>query len=158
MTVSDACNGTPSPVDFTLRFWVQPPSAIRPGFKFNLPVIVATGPTAGCNPVEPDPGEQLMLYASLRDESGSSIAGIGHGDLTGDLSDGLHSQEDDALKGYSKFDNLAIQRQGRFRIRVHLGVVGSSGTPGLVTRAYVDSHVIWVHPGADMVQRPSKLL
>ena len=99
-----------------------------------------------------------MLYASLRDESGYGAVGTGLGDLTGDLSDGVHSREDDAIEGYSKFENVAIQRQGRFRIRVHLSIAGSNDNPGLVTRAYVDSHVIRVDPHAEIVQRPSKLL
>lgn len=142
--------------DFTLQFRIPPPPAVRPGATFTLPVIIATHPATGRHPPFPDPGQQLMLYASLRDESGRDPAIAGG--LTGELSDSLHSLEDDAIRGYSKFDNLSIQRPGRFRIRVYLGIAGAGSQAGLVKKAYVDSQVIQVDPSAETVQKPSKLL
>ncbi|KAK2756716.1 hypothetical protein FQN54_005162 [Arachnomyces sp. PD_36] len=136
--------------EFTLQFRITPPASVQPGVKFTLPVIVATRPAAGRHPLDNDPGQQLMLYASLRDESGRNPAGAGT--LTGELSDGVHSHENHTAKGYSKFNNLAIHRPGRFRLRIYLG---ASAPSGLVNKAYTDSHVIRVDPSAEMVQRPS---
>lgn len=137
--------------EFSLQFRISPPTSVRPGAKFTLPVIMSTRPAAGRHPPENDSGQQLMLYASLRDESGRSPAVAGT--LTGELSDGVHSREGYTGKGFSKFDNLAINRPGRFRLRIYLGANAPSG---LVNKAYADSHVIRVDPSAEMVQRPSK--
>lgn len=145
-----------SNLDFTLQFKISPPAAVRPGAKFTLPAIITTRPAPGRHPLDYDLAQQLLLYASLRDEYGRDAATTGA--LTGELSDGVHSRDDDAIMGYSKFDSLAIHKSGRFRIRVCLAVAGAGGQPGLVKKAYIDSHVIRVDPSAEAVQKPSKLV
>lgn len=141
--------------DFMLQFKIPPPASVAPGVKFTLPVVIATCPAARLNPLGYDPDQQLMLYASLRDETGREAAVTGG--LTGELSDSVHSGNDDTIKGYSKFANLAINRPGRYRMRVCLAIAGG-GQPGLVMKAHVDSHVIRVDPSAETTQRPSKWL
>jgi hypothetical protein len=129
-----------------MQFQISPPPAVRPGAKISIPIIVSIRPNA---PRPLTPIEQLVVFASLRNESGDRPAQ----GLAGNMSDGLHSLEHSATRGYSKFDGLSIQEPGRYRIRIYLGVATDNE---IMTKQYIDSDVVHVHPQAGAVQKACK--
>ncbi|KAJ5716921.1 hypothetical protein N7488_002567 [Penicillium malachiteum] len=127
--------------EFSLSFEVAPPTSVRPGQAFTLPVVVSIRPIG-----TPSRNVQaLAVHASLRDETGSGAApGLG-GSLTSSVRDG-------ALGGYAKFGPLTISRPGKYRLRVMLGAASYNG---VVTKEFVDSGLIIVGPTAPAAQRPT---
>ena len=123
--------------DFSLSFEIAPPSSVRPGQPFTIPVIVSVRPIG-----TPSRSVQaLAVNASLRDEAGATqVTG-----LSG-------SQTTSVIGGYAKFSNLSISRPGKYRLRVMLG---AHSIGGVVTGGYVDSGVITVASAAPAAQRPS---
>ena len=127
--------------EYGLTFEIPPPSAVRPGTPFTLPVVVAVRPTA--NPS----AQQLVANVSLRTESGANAPGIG---VT--LTSSVRSRNGNMTSGYANFSRLTITQPGRYRIRVMLGAASQCG---VTTKEFVESEVIHVHGGAAASQRPS---
>ena len=127
--------------EYGLIFEIPPPSAVRPGTPFTLPVVVAVRPTA--NPS----AQQLVANVSLRTESGARAPGIG-----GNLTSSIRSRNGNMTSGYAKFSSLTIAQPGRYKIRVMLGAASQCG---VTTKEFVESDVIHVHGGAAATQRPS---
>ena len=127
--------------EYGLIFEIPPPSAVRPGTPFTLPVVVAVRPTA--NPS----AQQLVANVSLRTESGANAPGIG-----GTLTSSVRSRNGNMTSGYAKFSPLTITQPGRYKIRVMLGAASQCG---VTTKEFVESEVIHVHGGAAATQRPS---
>ncbi|RHZ45349.1 uncharacterized protein CDV56_103369 [Aspergillus thermomutatus] len=148
MVQSNAGNaGGSSSREFGITFEIEPPTAVRPGTPFTLPVVVAVRPAG-------NPGNQavqhMVAHASLRSETGA-VAATG---LTGTLTSSVRSRNGNTTSGFAKFSPLSIARPGRYRIRVILGAASHSG---VTTKEYVDSGVIHVHAGAEAVQHPTPL-
>lgn len=131
--------------EFNLTFEVAPPTAVRPGLPFTIPVIIAVRPigTPGRNV------QHLVVSASLRDENSTAPA-VG---LSGSLTASVRSRTDNALSGYAKFSPLTISRPGKYRVRVMLSAASYNG---VVTKEFVDSAIINVHAAAPTAQRPSR--
>lgn len=127
--------------EYGLIFEIPPPSAVRPGTPFTLPVIVAVRPSG--NPS----AQQLVANVSLRTESGTSAPGIG-----GTLTSSVRSRNGNMNSGYAKFSPLTISQPGRYKIRVMLGAASQCG---VMTKEFVESGVIHVHGGAAATQKPS---
>lgn len=131
--------------EFSLTFETAPPTAVRPGVPFTIPVIVAVSPVG--TPARNV--QHLVVNASLRDEAGTAAAtGLG-----GNLTASVRSRTDSAMSGYAKFSPLTISRPGKYRLRVMLSAASYNG---VVTKEYADSAIIHVHAGAAAAQRPSK--
>ncbi|KAJ5267530.1 hypothetical protein N7478_010338 [Penicillium angulare] len=126
--------------EFSLSFEIAPPSSVRPGQAFTIPVVVSV------RQIGTPSGNVLALpvHASLRDEAGT-------GPATG-LSGNLTTSCRDAKSGYVKFSPLTISKAGKYRLRVMLGAASYNG---VVTKEYVDSSVITVAANAPAAQRPS---
>lgn len=131
--------------EFSLSFETTPPTAVRPGVPFTIPVIISVHPTG--TPARNV--QHLVVNASLRDEAGTGAA-VG---LSGNLTASVRSRTDTAMSGYAKFSPLTIKRPGRYRLRVMLSAASYNG---VVTKEYVDSGVIHVHAAAPASQRPSE--
>jgi hypothetical protein len=129
--------------EFTLSFETTPPTAVKPGSPFTIPVIIAVNPIG--TPAQNV--QHLVVSASLRDEAGTGAA-VG---LSGNLTASVRSRADNSMSGYAKLSPLTISQPGRFRLRVMLSAASYNG---VVTKEYVDSTVIHVHAGA-AAQRPS---
>ncbi|CAG7971609.1 unnamed protein product [Penicillium salamii] len=129
--------------EFSLSFEITPPTAVRPGIPFTIPVIIAVNPIG--TPAQNV--QHLVVSASLRDEAGSGAAA----GLSGNLTASVRSRSDNAMSGYAKFSPLTISQPGKFRLRVMLSAASYGG---VVTKEYVDSTVIHVHAGA-AAQRPT---
>ena len=129
--------------EFSLSFEITPPTAVRPGIPFTIPVVIAVNPVG--TPAQNV--QHLVVSASLRDESGSGAAT----GLSGSLTASVRSRSDNAMSGYAKFSPLTISQPGKFRLRVMLSAASYGG---VITKEYVDSTVIHVHAGA-AAQRPS---
>ncbi|KAL4878013.1 hypothetical protein BJY04DRAFT_221585 [Aspergillus karnatakaensis] len=131
--------------EYCLTFMIEPPTAVRPGVSFILPVIVAVRRISG---VGTDPFQQLGATISLRDETGTTtIAG-----LNGSVTSSVRSQLGNTSNGYARFGPLSIANPGRYVLRVILAVNTFSG---VTTRAVIDSAAIHVHAEAATSQRPS---
>lgn len=123
---------------------VGPPTSVRPGVPFTLPVVVAVrsmGSTAGSSV------QQLVAGLSLKAESGASATGLG-----GTLTSSVRSQNGNTTPGYAKFSPLTISCPGRYRIRVMLSAASQGG---VMTKEYIDTNVIEVDSGAPATQKPS---
>jgi hypothetical protein len=140
-----ANGGGSSSREFGSTFEIEPPTAVRPGTPFTLPVVVAVRPVG--SPVNPEV-QQMVAHASLRSETGAAAAT----GLAGTLTSSVRSRNGNTTSGFAKFSPLSIAQPGRYRIRVMLGAASHSG---VTTKEYVDSGVIHVHSGAAAVQRPS---
>ncbi|KAJ5679262.1 hypothetical protein N7462_007506 [Penicillium macrosclerotiorum] len=133
--------------EFNLTFETHPPAAVRPGFPFTIPVVIAVRPIG-----TPSRNVQhLVVNASLRDEIGTNPAT----GLSGNLTASVRSRTDTAMSGYAKFSPLMISQPGRYRLRVMLSAASYNG---VVTKEYVDSGVIHVHAAAAAAQRPMATL
>jgi hypothetical protein len=130
--------------EFTLSFETTPPTAVRPGLPFTIPVVIAVNPIG--TPAQNV--QALVVNASLRDEAGTGAAA----GLSGNLTASVRSRADNAKSGYAKFSPLTISQPGKFRLRVMLSAASYNG---VVTKEYVDSAVIHVHAGAAAAQQPS---
>jgi hypothetical protein len=130
--------------EFTLSFETTPPTAVRPGFPFTIPVVISVNPIG--TPAQN--AQALVVNASLRDEACTGAAA----GLSGNLTASVRSRADNAKSGYAKFSPLAISQPGKFRLRVMLSAASYNG---VVTKEYVDSAVIHVHAGAAAAQQPS---
>lgn len=128
--------------EFSLTLELGPPSTVRPGSPFTLPVIVAVRPLGA-----PSRNTHLVVNVSLRDES-SSTAVTG---LSGNLTASVRSRGDSFMGGYAKFSPLTITRPGKYRLRVMLS---SASVNGVFTKEIVDSGVIHVHAAGSAAQRP----
>jgi hypothetical protein len=128
--------------EFSLSFEVTPPTAVRPGVPFTIPVIIAVNPIG--TPAQNV--QSLVASASLRDEAGAVAAG-----LSGNLTASVRSRSGNPMSGYAKFSPLTISQPGKYRLRVMLSAASYGG---VVTKEYVDSTVIHAHAGA-AAQRPS---
>ncbi|RHZ72809.1 hypothetical protein CDV55_108706 [Aspergillus turcosus] len=142
-----ANGGGSSSREFGITFEIEPPTAVRPGTPFTLPVVVAVRPVG--NPVDPAV-QQMVAHASLRSETGAAAAT----GLAGTLTSSVRSRHGNTTSGFAKFSPLSIAQPGRYRIRVMLGAASHSG---VTTKEYVDSGVIHVHAGAAAAQRPTPL-
>ncbi|KAL4897982.1 hypothetical protein BDV59DRAFT_198233 [Aspergillus ambiguus] len=144
VTAATRADSGSSSREYGITFEIGPPSAVRPGVPFTLPVIAAVRPvgsSAGGGSVQ-----QLVMHASLRNEAGP-VPG-----LTGTLTSSVRSRLGNTTSGYARFSPLVIAAPGRYRLRVMLGAASAGG---VTTRAYVDSGIIQVHPGAAPSQRPT---
>ncbi|KAA8644061.1 uncharacterized protein ATNIH1004_008258 [Aspergillus tanneri] len=131
--------------EYGMAFEIPPPSAVRPGTPFTLPVIVAVRPVGN---VRGSPTQQLVVNVSLRNEAGTDpVPG-----LSGTLTSSVRSRNGNTSNGYGRFSPLTIAQPGSYRLRVMLGAASASG---VTTREYVDSGVIYVHGGAAPSQRPA---
>ncbi|OGE50035.1 hypothetical protein PENARI_c018G02545 [Penicillium arizonense] len=130
--------------EFTLSFETTPPTAVRPGFPFTIPVVISVNPIG--TPAQN--AQALVVNASLRDEACTGAAA----GLSGNLTASVRSRADNAKSGYAKFSPLAISQPGKFRLRVMLSAASYNG---VVTKEYVDSAVIHVHAGAAAAQQPT---
>lgn len=131
--------------EFSLSFETVPPTAVRPGAPFTIPVIISVRPTG--TPARNV--QHLVVNASLRNEAGTGAA-VG---LSGNLTASVRSRTDTAMSGYAKFSPLTITRPGKYRLRVMLSAASYNG---VVTKECVDSRVIHVHAAAPASQRPSE--
>ncbi|KAJ5991502.1 hypothetical protein N7499_003920 [Penicillium canescens] len=130
--------------EFTLSFETTPPTAVRPGLPFTIPVVIAVNPIG--TPAQNV--QALVVNASLRNEAGTGAAA----GLSGNLTASVRSRADNAKSGYAKFSPLTISQPGKFRLRVMLSAASYNG---VVTKEYVDSAVIHVHTGAAAGQQPT---
>ena len=124
--------------DYTLAFEIPPPTCLRPGMKTTIPIIVRAQAKNGVA------HGQLVLFASLRDASGHRATP----GLIGETSDGIHSQNNDASCGYSKFGGWSIPSPGTYRIRVYLLVATEDET---IAKQFLDSDIIHVDADASAV-------
>lgn len=131
--------------EFDLSFEFDPPTAVRPGVPFTIPVIISVRPVG----TPPRNVQHLVVNASLRDETGTSAAA----GLTGSLTASVRSRADHAMGGHARFSPLTISRPGKYRLRVMLSAASYNG---VVTKRYIDSGVIHVHAAAPTTQRPSE--
>lgn len=130
--------------EFSLSFEISPPAAVRPGYPFTMPTVVAVRPigTPARNV------QHLVVNASLRDEAGTGAAtGLG-----GNLTASVRSRTDAAISGYAKLNPLTISQPGKYRVRAMLSAASYNG---VVTKEFVDSSIIHVHAAAPAAQRPS---
>lgn len=133
--------------EFSLSLEIDPPTAVRPGVPFTLPVIISVCPIG----TPPRNVQHLVVNASLRDEAGTGAA-VG---LTGSLTSSVRSRSDNAMGGCASFSPLTISRPGKYKLRVMLSAASYNG---VVTKECVDSGVIHVHAAAPAAQRPSESL
>ncbi|KAL2809409.1 hypothetical protein BJX63DRAFT_357992 [Aspergillus granulosus] len=141
---SGLMNGSSSRA-YGLTFEIDPPSSVRPGVPFTLPVVVAVRPVgAGSN----DPAQQLVARVSLQDETGARTSTR----LTGTLTSSVRSRAGNTASGYACFRPLIIGSPGKYRLRIMLAVATYSGT---TTMESVDSRVIQVHAEAAASQCPT---
>lgn len=132
--------------EYTLTFEIRPPTSVRPGVPFTLPVIVAARPIGA---VDNEPGQQLVANISLHDETGTTpLAG-----LTGSLSSVLCNRTWTSTSGYASFRRLTITNTGRYRLRVKLAAHAYSGATVI---KIINSAVIDVNAAAAASQRPSR--
>ncbi|KAL3471922.1 hypothetical protein BJX99DRAFT_13516 [Aspergillus californicus] len=142
--ISAAQNGSSSR-EYGLAFEIGPPTSVRPGVAFTLPVIVAVRPVGAASN---DSIQQLAASISLRDETGTtSLPG-----LTGSTTSSVRSRNGNTTSGYARFGRLNITSPGRYRLRVMLVLSTSSG---VTSRAIADTAVIHAHAGAAASQRPN---
>lgn len=128
--------------EYSMAFEITPPTAVRPGTPFTLPVIVAIRSGSPGNGTE-----QLAANVSLKSESGATVTGLG-----GPLTSSVRSRNGNTTSGYAKFSPLTISQPGRYKLRVMLGAASQNG---VVTKEFIDSGVITVDGGAPASQRPS---
>ncbi|OJJ85329.1 uncharacterized protein ASPGLDRAFT_25145 [Aspergillus glaucus CBS 516.65] len=142
MVATNGVNGSSSH-EYGMTFEITPPTAVRPGAPFTLPVIVAI--RSG------NPGngtEQLAANVSLKSESGATVTGLG-----GPLTSSVRSRNGNTTSGYAKFSPLTISQQpGRYKLRVMLGAASQNG---VMAKEFIDSGVITVDGGASASQRPT---
>lgn len=141
MVVTNGTNGCSSR-EYGMTFEISPPTAVRPGVPFTLPVIVAV--RSG------NPGngtDQLAANVCLKNESGTSVSALG-----GPLTSSVRSRNGNTTSGYARFSPLTISQPGRYKLRVMLGAASQCG---VMTKEYIDSGVITVDAGAPASQRPS---
>ncbi|KAL2001582.1 hypothetical protein VTN02DRAFT_1561 [Thermoascus thermophilus] len=129
----------------SIRFELEPPTSVRPCAEFTLPVIVAVNA-----PGIPTSELPLSVHVELTDENHEPIEGC---HLSGYLTDNIRNWDGDARRGYAKFDGLAIDEAGRYRLRILLLAWGMRGQ--VTVKAQIDSEVIHVHEQAGPVQRPT---
>lgn len=130
--------------EYGITFEITPPTSVRPGAPFTIPVVVAVRALSA----QASSQSNLVVHASLRNENHSAAAG-----LTGTLTSSVRSRHGNTSSGYANFSSLRIGQPGRYRLRVMLGAASHSG---VTTKEYIDSGVIHVHSAADAVQRPGK--
>ena len=143
MVSTNGVNGSSSQ-EYGMTFEITPPTAVRPGTPFTLPVIVAI--QSG------NPGngtEQLAANVSLKSESGATVSG-----LAGPLTSSVRSRNGNTTSGYARFSSLTISQPGKYKLRVMLGAASQNG---VMTKEFIDSGVITVDGGAPASQRPSML-
>ncbi|GES57294.1 hypothetical protein ATEIFO6365_0001058200 [Aspergillus terreus] len=131
--------------EYGLTFEIGPPTAVRPGVPFTLPVVVGVRPVGG-GAAGAGSVQQLVMHASLRNETGPAPG------LTGTLTSSVRSRIGNTTSGYARFSPLVIAAPGRYRLRVMLGAASAGG---VTTRAYTDSGIIQVHAAAAPSQRPT---
>lgn len=119
---------------FDMSFVVTPPSQLSPQERVFLPVVVRVRPTIA---LPPNPREQLVLHATLVKTTGTVANDV----LRGNTTDSIHSRDDNAHSGYAKFDCLAIQKPGEYRLRVWLSIATDTE---VVSQQYIDSDIIVV--------------
>jgi hypothetical protein len=129
-----------------MDFVVAPPNRARPQAPVSLPVIVSIRPMM---PLAPDPREQLVLHATLVTGTGTPVDGL----LSGNTTDSIHSRDDNAQRGYSKFDSLTFLEAGEYQLRVWLSTATETE---VVSRQYIDSHTIVVANDPACSHAPSK--
>ncbi|KAL2856417.1 hypothetical protein BJY01DRAFT_203349 [Aspergillus pseudoustus] len=127
---------------YALTFEIDPPSSVRPGVAFTLPIVVAVRPVGAAS------NNPLVASISLQDGTGARSSTR----LTGTLTSSVRSQTGNASSGYASFRPLRIASPGRYRLRVMLAVDTYSGT---TTMEFVDSRVIEVHADAPASQGPT---
>ena len=120
---------------YTMCFVIPPPRHTHPQEPVLLPVIVSIRPTMN---LLPNPMEQLVLHATLITNTGAVVNEL----LSGNVTDSIHSREDDARSGYAKFDRLSFQNAGEYRLRIWLNAATETE---VVSRQYLDSELIVVH-------------
>lgn len=128
--------------EYTITFEVPPPTSLRPGMETTIPVIVRAQVMSGVAQ------GQLVLFASLRDASGQRVTP----GLTGNTSDGIHSQNNDASCGYAKFEGWSIPNPGVYRFRVYLCAAMEDE---IVAKQFLDSDIIRVDADASAVTHAS---
>ncbi|ODM21162.1 hypothetical protein SI65_04215 [Aspergillus cristatus] len=141
MVVTNGTNGCSSR-EYSMTFEISPPTAVRPGVPFTLPVIVAI--RSG------NPGngtDQLAANVFLKSESGASVSALG-----GPLTSSVRSRNGNTTSGYARFSPLTISQPGRYRLRV---ILGAASQCGVMTKEYINSGVITVDAGAPASQRPT---
>ncbi|KAF7718006.1 Uncharacterized protein PECH_004709 [Penicillium ucsense] len=132
------------PREFHLTFEIPPPTTVRPGLPFTIPVVVSvraigTPSNTDCH---------LVASASLRNDAGTSTAaGLG-----GNLTAMVRSRDEPSMNGYAKFTGLMISQPGKYRLRIMLS---TSSVNGVVTKEFVDSGVVHVQAAAPAAQRTS---
>ncbi|KAJ0426922.1 hypothetical protein BJY00DRAFT_306913 [Aspergillus carlsbadensis] len=141
---SGLVNGSSSRA-YSLTFEIEPPTSVRPGVAFALPVVVAVRPVGAASN---NPAQQLLAGVSLLDEAGVRSPTR----LTGNLTDSVRSQAGNTTSGYACFRPLRIPSPGRYRLRIMMAVDSYSGT---ITSEFIDSRVIQVHAEAAVSQHPT---
>ncbi|KAL6235346.1 hypothetical protein BDW75DRAFT_144078 [Aspergillus navahoensis] len=131
--------------NYSLTFMIEPPTSVRPGVPFSIPVIVAVRPLGNASS---DPLQQLGARAVLWDESGTSSSV----DLTGNTSTSVRSRTGNSTSGYAAFNRLTIKSPGRYKLRVVLVLHTASGVS---VQGSVDSGTIHVNSGAAASQPPT---
>lgn len=145
MALNALSAGNSSQNEYTLTYVIEPPTAVRPGVAFTIPVIVTVRPVGATGS---DPLQQLGVSASLRDESGANPAA----GLSGSTPSSVRSRMGNTTSGYANVGRLKITNPGKYRLRVTLVANAASG---VTKKGVVDSGVIHVNPGAAASQRPS---
>ncbi|KAI9370688.1 hypothetical protein BJX61DRAFT_544373 [Aspergillus egyptiacus] len=133
--------------EYDLAFEIPPPTSARPGVPFILPVIVAVRPLGTS---QNSSIQQLGAGVSLRDETGTKAAD----GLTGSISSSVCSRNGNSTSGYARFDSLAIQHPGKYKLRIML----VSHTPSaIMSTAFIETPIIHVYAAAAASQRPTAL-
>jgi hypothetical protein len=120
---------------YMMGFVIPPPRHTNPQEPVLLPVIVSIRPSMN---LLPNPMEQLVLHATLITNTGTVVNEL----LSGNVTDSIHSREDDARSGYAKFNSLSFRNAGEYRLRVWLNAATETE---VVSRQYLDSELIVVH-------------
>ncbi|KAL5333237.1 hypothetical protein BJX70DRAFT_392339 [Aspergillus crustosus] len=131
--------------EYSLTFIIEPPTSVRPGVAFTLPVVVTVRPLGSASN---DPQQQLGATVSLRDETGTTSSP----GLTGDITSSVRSQLGNTTSGYVRFGPLTIANPGKYKLRV---ILASNTFSGVMTKASIESAVIQVNAGAAASQRPT---
>ncbi|KAL3463911.1 hypothetical protein BJX64DRAFT_255850 [Aspergillus heterothallicus] len=127
---------------YSLAIDIDPPSSVRPGVAFTLPVVLAVRPGQAAS------NHTLVAYVSLLDETGTSSSTR----ISGPLTLNVRSQAGNSASAYASFRSLTIASPGRYRLRITLAVSTYSETR---TVRSVNSRVIDVQAGAPLSQRPT---
>lgn len=130
--------------EYRISFETAPPAIAHPGVPFNIPVVIAVWPLR-----HPGNIQQLVMNASLRNDTGTSITS----NLAGALTSSVLTRHGNTKSGYASFSPLIIKQPGRYRLRIMLAVVSYEN---IITKEYIESGVIHAHAGVAATQRPSR--